>query len=213
MTVLNGLLLLYPLAVHAAIVTGSRWLELAALAVLAASMFAPWLLRRNTWAWAALVMALAASAAFVWLGAARLFLYAAPVLVPLALLWFFARTLLPGQVPLITRIAEAVRGPLPEPVRRYTRQVTQFWVVAFSLFALANLGLALFAPPALWSLFANAINYLLVGVLLVAEWLFRCWYLRAHESLTWREYIRALARIDYRRLLARTLHQTGPRTI
>ncbi len=202
MTAPNGLLLLYPFVVHAAIVTGSRWLELAALSVLAVSMLAPLLLRRNAWAWAGLVLVLAASAAFVWRGEARLFLYAAPVLVPLALLWFFARTLLPGQVPLVTRIADAIRGPLPEPVRRYTRQVTQFWVVAFALFALANLGLALFAPPALWSLFANVINYLLIGALFMAEWLFRCWYLRAHESLTWREYMRALARLDYRRLLA-----------
>lgn len=198
----NSLLLLYPFLVHAAIVTDSRWLEFAALILLAGNMLAPWLARAHGWAWAALGLAIAASFAFVALGEARLFLYAAPVLGPLALMWFFGRTLLPGQIPLITRIADAMRGPLPEPVRVYTRRVTQLWVAAFAGFALANFGLALWAPPVVWSLFSNFINYLLAGALFVAEWLFRCWYLRDHNPQTWREYVRALIRLDIRRLFA-----------
>lgn len=198
----NGLLLLYPFIVHAAIVANSRWLEFAALVVLGANMLALGLLHKNVWAWGGFALVIAASAAFVALEGGRLFLYAAPVLVPLALLWFFGRTLRPGEVPLVTRIADTIRGPLPAPVRRYTRRVTQFWMAALAGLALSNLLLALLAPPVIWSLFANFINYLLVGVLFVAEWLYRCRVMRAYESLTWREYLGALIRLDYRRLLA-----------
>lgn len=198
----NGLLLLYPFLVHAAIVTDSSWLEFAALVLLGANILGPWLRRASLWAWAALGLIATTSAMFVVLGDARLFLYTAPVLAPLALLWFFGRTLLPGQVPLITRVAMAIRGPLPEPVRIYTWRVTQVWVIAFAMFALTNLLMALLAPPVIWSLYVNFIDYLLVGALFLAEWLFRCWYMRGYESMTWREYMRAMMRLDYRQLLA-----------
>lgn len=199
--VANALLLAYPLLVHAAIVTQSLALSFAALIVLGANMLAPWLARDRVWPWLALAGVIAASFAFVRIGESRLFLYAAPVLVPLALLWFFGRTLLPGQIPFITRIATAIRGPLPEPLYIYTRHVTQLWVLAFAAMALANLLLAMLAPPFVWSLFTNFINYLLVGVLFVAEWLYRCWAMRDYESMTWRQYMQAMLRLDYRKLM------------
>ena len=197
---LNALLLAYPLLVHAAIVTASQALAFAAVLVLGANVLAPWLARGRSWAWLALACVAAASLGFVTTGESDLFLYAAPVLIALAMLWFFGRTLLPGRIPLITRIATAMRGPLPAVVRAYTRRVTQFWVVVFAVMALANLLLALLAPPVVWSLFTNFINYLLVAALFVAEWLFRRWTLRAHESMGWRDYMGALLRLDYRRL-------------
>lgn len=199
---INSLLLLYPLLVHAAVVADSRWLEFAALVLLGANVLGPWLGRTSPWAWHALGLTAVASAVFVALGDGRLFLYAASVLSPLALMWFFARTLLPGQTPLVTRIADDMSGPLPAPVQAYTRRVTQLWVAALAGFALANLLLALLATPVVWSLFANFINYMLAGALFVAEWLFRCWYMRDYEALTWRQYLRELIRLDVRRLLA-----------
>lgn len=197
--IFNCLLLLYPLLVHAAIVVDSRLLEFAALVLLAANILGPVLAR--LWAWLALAICAAASAFFVVLGDGRLFLYAAAVLSPLALMWFFARTLLPGQVPLVTRIADDMSGPLSPLVQNYTRRVTQLWVIALAGFATANFLLALWASPVTWSLFANFINYFIVGALFLAEWLFRCWYLRDDNSMNWREYLRALMRLDIRRLL------------
>lgn len=197
----NLLLLGYPLLVHAAIVTGSVLLLFAALVLLGCNVLAPWLVQGRAWAWAALLVVVMLSLLFVTQGESHLPLYAAPVLIALAMLWFFARTLLPGRVPMITRFAAAIRGPLPEPVSLYTRRVTQLWVVAFAGMALANILLAMFAPPVVWSLFTNFINYLLIGGLFVAEWCYRGWALRGYESMTWREYVQALLQLDYRRLL------------
>ncbi len=197
----NLLLLGYPLLVHTAIVTGSVLLLFAALVLLGCNILAPWVVQGRTWAWVMLLVVVMLSLLFVAQGESHLPLYAAPVLIALAMLWFFARTLLPGRVPMITRFATAIRGPLPEPVSRYTRRVTQLWVVAFAGMALANILLAVFAPPVVWSLFTNFINYLLIGGLFVAEWFYRGWVLRDYESMTWREYMQALLQLDYRRLL------------
>lgn len=198
----NCLLLLYPLLVHAAIVLDSRWLELAALLLLATNVLSAWLVRIRWWAWIAEGLAIVASVIFVMQGEGRLFLYAASVISPLALMWLFGHTLFPGQTPLVTRIADDMMAGLPDAVRVYTRRVTQMWVMALGGFALANGLLALFASPIVWSLFSNFINYLVVGSLFVAEWLFRRWYMRNYESMTWREYVRALTQINFRRLLA-----------
>lgn len=198
----NGLLLLYPLVVHAAVVTGLRWLEFAALALLAGNVLGPKLVQAKSWAWAVFVAVVAASAAFVMIGEGRLFLYAASVLSPLALMWFFARTLVPRQMPLVTRIADSMGGPLSASEQHYTRRVTQLWVLAFAGIASANFLLALWATPVTWSLFANFINYLLAAALFVAEWLFRCWYKPGDRAMTWREYVAGLVRVDIRRLLA-----------
>lgn len=199
---MNGLLLVYPFIVHAALVMDSRWLEFAALAVLAGHVLGPRLLRAQLWAWCVFGLALIASAGLVFVGDGRLLLYAESVLAPLVLMWFFARTLLPGQEPMVTRFALALFGTLSLPLRRYTRQVTWFWVVTLGVFALTNLALALWASPLVWSLFSNFIIYPLIGVLFVAEWLFRRWYLRGYERLTWREYLHNMIKLDFRQLLA-----------
>lgn len=197
----NCLLLLYPLLVHAAIVLDSRLLEFAALVLLAGNVLGPWLARARVWAGLTLGLVVLASLGFVLVGEGRLFLYAASVLSPLALMWFFARTLFAGRTPLVTRIADGMSGPLSVPVRVYTRRVTQMWVAALGGFALINCLLALLAPPLVWSLFANFINYFLAGVLFGAEWLFRCWYMQDNQPPTWREYVHALTRLNLRELL------------
>jgi uncharacterized membrane protein len=55
------------------------------------------------------------------------------------LAFFFGRTLLPGRVALIERIALVSEPALPAPLRRYTRQLTAVWSVYFVLAALLSL--------------------------------------------------------------------------
>lgn len=195
-------LILYPFLVHAAVVLGSPWLEWAAIMLLGWNLLAPWLARRAFWAYPATVLMIAGGTGFVVLGGGQLFLYAAPVLIFVALCWLFGQTLLPGRRPLITAIADAIRGPLPPSVVRYTHRLTQFWVGLFALMAAINLLLALFAPVVVWSLFANFVNYLLIGFAFLAEWLFRLWHLGDDEPLTWRQYLHGMLHLDYRRLFS-----------
>lgn len=201
LSMLAGLVpLLYPVLVHAAIITDSPDLRFIALAVLILNVLGPWLLRGRFGAWGVALGLIGLAALSVHTTGAQTFLYATPVLVCLALAWFFGRTLLGGRTPLITALARTIRGPLPTPVARYTHGVTVFWFVTMLGMALSNLLLAVFASPTVWSLCTNFGNYLVVALLFVVEWGVRQRAIGRYEHLSWRGYITALRRIDYRHL-------------
>ena len=91
----------------------------------------------------------------------------------LFMFWLFGHTLMPGRVAVITRLARLVHGTLPEEIERYTRNVTRAWCLFFTGMALTSLLLFIFAPLAVWSVFANLLNLPLIVAMFLAEYLFR----------------------------------------
>lgn len=85
----------------------------------------------------------------------------------------FGHTLVGGRRPLISRLAEIIRGPLPPAVARYTRQATLAWTLFFVVMALVSTVLFLLAPITTWSLFANILSWPLVGGMFIMEYLVR----------------------------------------
>jgi uncharacterized membrane protein len=61
-----------------------------------------------------------------------------PPLILLCLAYFFGRTLRPGALPLIERIARQGKPGLSEPLRRYTRRLTALWCGYFIAAALCT---------------------------------------------------------------------------
>jgi len=137
-----------------------------------------------------------------WWGKAMDFMYLPPVLVNLTLMVLFGKTLLSGATPLVARVASLWRGPLDPVVVRYTRRVTIAWTALFALMALESIGLALFAPLHVWSLFTNFLNYVFVLLFFVIEYQLRLHCLPSHEHLSFRAFCRLLASTDLR-ILAR----------
>ena len=92
----------------------------------------------------------------------------------LALAALFGRTLVGPGEPLITRFARIVNhGGLSERQHRYTRQATLAWTLFFlSNAALSSLLYAL-APHAVWSVYASLLTAPLIGLMFVAEHLWR----------------------------------------
>ena len=82
----------------------------------------------------------------------------------------FGRSLAAGQVPLCTRWATAVHGPLASPVVRYTRSVTAAWTLFFALMTTTLVALFLLAPLPVWSAFANFGTFPLVVAMFLAEY-------------------------------------------
>ena len=182
------LLLAYPILTHAAITTGlaylawTAWLCIAALVVL--SFPGPWGLAG---------FALLAAAPLV--VEAEFLLKLPPVVINLALAVWFGRTLAPGEEPMISWFGRLVRGTeLAPDLARYTRYSTVVWTVFFVIMAAAAAALAALAPPEIWSLFANGIDYLLVGVLFVGEYVFRRVRYRHHEHRSLSDVVRTVAR-------------------
>lgn len=85
----------------------------------------------------------------------------------------FARSLLPGRIPLCTYWADRLHGPLPAVVARYTRSTTAAWAVFFALLTCASLLLYQYAPLRIWSLFSNFVTIPLVVLMFIGEYAVR----------------------------------------
>lgn len=133
-------------------------------------------------------------------GDAQALMYVPPVLINLAMMVLFWRTLLPGSVPLVGRVAALWRGTLDAAVAIYTRRVTIAWTVFFALMALESIALALFAPLPVWSLFTNGLNYVFVLLFFIIEYRLRLICLPKHEHLSFGAFCRLLASTDLRSL-------------
>lgn len=86
----------------------------------------------------------------------------------------FARSLAAGEVPIVTRFAHAVHGPRLAPeVVRYTRGVTLAWTLFFAAMSVASATLFGYGSVASWSVLANLLTPLLVGLMFAIEFAVR----------------------------------------
>jgi uncharacterized membrane protein len=195
---LTALALSYPVLTHLGVHLGSVALICAALSVLVLLVLSAPLLAGRVWAWLVGVLALGM---LVLLGRAGevaeagMLLFVPPVVLYLALAWFFGRTLLPGRQPLITRLVWHLheRPPaLPDDIAAYTRTLTLLWVLLLTTIGTTNALLALLATPdgvlelmgytpaltvprTLWSIVAHFLSFTLVLVFMSGEYAWR-WF-------------------------------------
>jgi uncharacterized membrane protein len=172
------LLLAYPVLSHvASLRSEGAWAALALFGLVLLCLLEP-LARRRASAW----LALFASGLLLYgVGASRwawMLLLAPPVVFPLLVAWGFARSLLPGRVPLIGRIVQALYQragmPVTAVLERYTRRLTAAWALVLSLLAAINLGLAMSAvPDGQWSWCANIADWGLIGGFFALEYAVR----------------------------------------
>ncbi len=85
----------------------------------------------------------------------------------------FGRTLLPGEMPLATRIAQAVLPSMPPAVVQYSRGVTLAWTIYFVTMAVVSVALYFGSSTAVWSTFATAVSGPLVALMFVLEFAVR----------------------------------------
>lgn len=188
--------LIYPIALHLFLIADRPRDGLWLIAALAGIHLLSGVVRQRPGAvvFAALMLALAIGSLVAGGTAA---LYLPPILLSAALLVLFGRTLQRGREPLVTRMARVLMNEDEPAVRQYTRVVTQVWTVFFALMLAESVLLALFAPLAIWSLFTNFINYLLIFLLFCAELCIRKLRFRGHSV---RRFARAMIRADLARI-------------
>lgn len=183
------LMISYPLLSHAAVSLHSPDLQWLALLAVTATPMSSALLRGRAGFWLLFIFLAAGLWWLVHLGGGQYALYLPPLLLPLALSAGFALTLRPGHTALITAIANAEHGPLSEPVRRYTRQLTAFWALLALSLASITLALTLVGPLWLWSLFTNFISYAVLGTVFVVEYLLRRQWFPEHPHSGFIDYL------------------------
>ncbi len=167
--------LLYPVCVYIGltrfgIARSAHWLALLALV----SALAQWLSRGRQGLLVLLfpVLFIAGLALLGgWVSEARLLLLF-PVVMNLGFLMNFGQSLwLPP--PIVERFARLIDPELSPAEVQYCRRVTQAWCVFFALNAATTALLAWFAPLAWWAAYSGFIAYVLVGLLMAAEYLVR----------------------------------------
>jgi uncharacterized membrane protein len=191
------LFLAYPFAAHLATLLHSDVLAAVALGLLIAAPLASTWRRPVTWLIAGFVCLFLAAAAHM--GWSRQLMLLPPVLIPLSLMLFFARTLRSGSEPLVTQIARQMRdGDLPPELVRYTRHVTVLWVCLLAVLAAMAVVAAGLANRNLWSILTNVVTYAVLGVAFAVEYLFRRWHFRHlhHESV--REFVSGMFKLRLR---------------
>jgi uncharacterized membrane protein len=101
----------------------------------------------------------------------RRFVLALPVLTNAALFAHFAASL--RTMPIAERFARAQRGDLPPSQVDYCRAVTVVWCAFFVVNGGITAALALWAPLAWWTFYTGVASYVLVALLVAAEYLVR----------------------------------------
>lgn len=119
-------------------------------------------------------------------------LYIPPLLIPLLLLIYFGKTLLHNEIPLITAIADAARGPLTPAMQIYTRKLTQVWCLIFALLIVESLMLISFYNLSVWSWATNFVNYILLAIIFIGEFAFRKKKFPEHDHPTFWDYIKII---------------------
>lgn len=188
----------YPLLVHVSLVFAVPQLLFIAPMLFLAGVCWQGLVNRNHRVWLVFCLLCAAIALLEYLDLTLYLLFLPPVVIPLLLLVIFGRTLISGREPLITAIGEAARGPLSQSMRTYTRRLTQLWCLVFVTMILWSAILPWLEQPELWSWFTNIINYGVVGVLFVGEFMLRKKLFPTHNHPGFFEYLHIIARANIR---------------
>lgn len=168
----------YQLLVHSAVTGAQPEAVRIALTCLPVLVLACWVAirSRNKLPW--LLVLLAAGFATYLLAGSNALGLAAVYGVPHAaiyvfLLWLFGRTLLRGREPLVTRLARRVHGVLQPDLETYTRRLTAAWCGFFAAQLAVSALLCGLASPGTWSIFINLMNFPLLVLMFVGEYLYR----------------------------------------
>ena len=96
---------------------------------------------------------------------------AAPFLIHSTLFYVFWSSL--KTTPLIARFARLDFPQFPPGIAEYCRKLTIVWCVFFALNIVINIVLALYDEHQVWALYNGLIVYILLGVLVAGEYMFR----------------------------------------
>ena len=208
--------LAYPPLAYWATRDGSGPAAALALGDLALVFLVDPLLRGRVWAWGGAIALAIGLQALARTEVAQMLLLVPPVLFLALLAWLFGRSLRAPREALITRIVAALHDTpsrqLSAGLLRYSRRVTAAWALLLAMLAIVN-GVLAFAevpggvlvrlghvpawgiPREQGSLLANLVNYGLVGVFFVGEYLLRGCFVRERPYRHFFDFVHRMGRL------------------
>ena len=169
-TVITCLFLAYPFLIYKGIESGMVWI---APAIFSALFLRQSFLAKNAGAKvfkACIAIALILGAYYMQTFTAKVL----PVLIQLMLMYFFGRTLFKDKGPSFIESFVRLQFPeFPSAIARFCRQLTFIWTVFFAINTMIITVLAIWGAEFWWSLYNGVLIYLLMGLLVMIEYIYR----------------------------------------
>lgn len=197
----SALIVAYPLVLHVCVSIGQLRLAATYLAVLLLLPVGCDLVEYRRISLVGFACAVSAAAVLTALKTHELLLLKLlPITIHIVLFSLFAGSLRPSRVPVITRIALAMRAEISAEEAHYARKVTEAWGIFFIAMAFVSGYLALFSSDMRWSWFVNVVSYGLIALFFVVEFTIRRRVLGAQVDYGFAEFLVRLRRVDVRKL-------------
>jgi uncharacterized membrane protein len=135
---------------------------------------------------------------------ARQLTYLPPILIHFFVFLFFATSLFKNNTPVITRFALLIKGELSERQKLYSRQASVAWAIFMFLLWIEAMLVALFFDIEFWSLMVNFVNYVLVILMFIAEFMVRRIVLKGDDDLTFLEFLKSMGKIKINHVFRRS---------
>lgn len=100
-----------------------------------------------------------------------------------------------NSTPLIERYMLLLEGEVDAKERKYARWFTTLWAFVLLSLAVETAVLAMFASHEIWSLFTNFINYLILGLMFLFEYLVRLRMFPQKQHKSFIQFINSLRKI------------------
>ena len=166
--VMGGVFLAYPYLVYIGIERGISWFAPALIAGIYLNQALVSSIKRIKIIKITIAIVLLIGAVFLQSITAKLL----PIFIQLVLMHFFGRTLVDGA-PIIERFVRLEFPEIPVEIAIYCRQLTVMWTCFFGFNAVMCAGLAIWASDAWWAIYNGVMIFILTGVLMVGEYIWR----------------------------------------
>lgn len=113
----------------------------------------------------------------------------------------FLSSLTKNRIPLIEKYKTILEGEITQEERLYARKITIAWAVLLMILAIESVVLSLFFSHEVWSIFTNCINYILLGMMFVVEYVVRLRMFPGKKHMSFIEFIMRLKSIKLKSVL------------
>ncbi len=186
----------YPLVVHLGLIQS----DVLPIVLVAMLIFFAVMIRQRLTALILILMLLVTGG--IYLEGTMLDFYTLP---PIAINFFigmiFLKTLGKNATPLIERYIVLLEGSIDMSERNYARWVTILWAGVLLSLAVESLLLGVFFSHETWSIFTNIINYFILGLMFVGEYLFRLKRFPQKQHMSFVQFIRRLSKVKLKTVI------------
>lgn len=118
-----------------------------------------------------------------------------PIVINLVIGAIFVNGLRRNQTPVIEKYILLMEGSISDRQQRYARWVTVAWACLLAILLIESIVLAAYFSRETWSLFTNFINYLVLGLMFLGEYIVRLFIFPDGQHMQFMDYLNRLRKI------------------